>query len=68
MPASFLRDAHIKFVELGIETYNDNILESLNKRHSAKKFTDRAMQHARDNNINVIPNIIIGLTWDNNTK
>ena len=47
----YLKNSHIQFVELGVETYNDDILTKLNKKHSHKKFVDAAMQNARDNNI-----------------
>ena len=64
----YLKNSHIQFVELGVETYNDDILTKLNKKHSHKKFVDAAMQNARDNNIKVIPNIIVGLSWNEGTK
>lgn len=56
----FLRDSGIKFVELGVETYNDNILAELNKKHASKKYTDAALDNARENGVKVIPNIIVG--------
>lgn len=64
----YLKNSHIQFVELGVETYNDDILTKLNKKHSHKKFVDAAMQNARENNIKVIPNIIVGLSWNEGTK
>jgi tRNA A37 methylthiotransferase MiaB len=62
----FLAESGIKYVELGVETYNDEILNKLNKKHSAKKLTDKAMNKARRNNIKIIPNVIVGLTWKEN--
>ena len=59
----WLDKAHIQFVELGIETYNDDILTTLNKRHSHAKFVNAALQNARENNIKIIANIIVGLSW-----
>lgn len=56
----FLRDSHIKFVELGVETYNDNILREIKKMHSSKVNTDAAVQKIREAGINFIPNVIVG--------
>lgn len=56
----FIRDSGIKFVELGVETYNDNILAELNKKHASKKYTDAALDNARENGVKIIPNIIVG--------
>lgn len=57
----YLKASGIKYVELGVETYNDPLLTALNKRHSHKRFTDAAVQNARENGVKVIPNVIVGL-------
>jgi hypothetical protein len=61
----YLGKAHIKYVELGVETYNDDILTKLNKKHSHKKHVDAALDNARENDIKVVPNLIVGLTGKN---
>ena len=60
----FLKASGIKYVELGVETYNDDILTKVRKKHSHKKHTDAAMQNARENGVEVIPNIIVGMAWE----
>lgn len=72
--SEFIKNSGIKFVELGVETYNDGILTELNKNHSHKKYTDAAMENARANGVKVIPNIIVGFkqetpeTYENTIK
>lgn len=61
----YLEKSHIKYVELGIETYNDDLLAKLNKRHSSKKYVDAALENARKNNLKIIPNLIVGLGGKN---
>jgi hypothetical protein len=65
MTPEFLAEAHIKYVELGIETYNDEILTKLRKRHSHAKYVNAALDNARINGIKIIPNIIVGLSGKN---
>lgn len=57
----FLRCSKIKFVELGIESYNDDILKRLNKTSSIDA-VDVAISHARKSGIKIIPNIMVGLS------
>lgn len=56
----FLRDSGIKFVELGMESYNDEILAKINKPHREKQL-DAAVEKMRQNNIVFIPNVLVGL-------
>lgn len=56
----FLTDAHIKYVEIGVESYNDDILKELHKPHSTATI-DLAVAKARRLKIALIPNVIIGL-------
>lgn len=66
----YIKEAHIKYIELGIETFNDHILKQYHKP-SSEKTTVEAMRKIRNLrycrifegiDIKVIPNIIIGLT------
>jgi hypothetical protein len=61
LPEEWLKKSGIKFVELGIETYNDPILTELHKPQSYARFTDQAIEKLRRLKIALIPNIIIGL-------
>ena len=56
----FLQESGIKYVEIGIESFNDKILKDIHKPASEKSILE-AVEKARKNNIAVIPNIIIGL-------
>ena len=56
----FLRDSGIKYVELGVESYNDSILRQYRKP-ATEKVIDEAVQKIRDAQLNLIPNIIIGM-------
>jgi radical SAM superfamily enzyme len=55
----FLRDAQVKFVELGIESYNDHVLETYRKPSRTKEI-DEATNRFRHIDAQLIPNIIIG--------
>lgn len=69
IPDKFIKDAHIKYIELGIETYNDNILKQYHKPSSEKTTIEsirkiRNLRYYRIFNgidIKMIPNIIIGM-------
>ena len=56
----FLLNSGIKYVELGIETYNDSILKAMDKP-SSEKLIDKAMAKLYNLGIRIIPNIMIGL-------
>lgn len=56
----FLKASGIKYVELGIETYNDPILKELHKP-ATEKLIDKAVDKLRQTKTALIPNIIVGL-------
>jgi hypothetical protein len=56
----FITGAHIRYVEFGVESYNNPILKELHKPHNEERI-DEAVSKARRLRINVIPNVIIGL-------
>jgi hypothetical protein len=56
----WLAKSGIKFVELGIETYNDPILRAMQKP-ATEALMDKSADALRKNGIALIPNIIIGL-------
>jgi hypothetical protein len=55
----FLAKSGIRFVELGIETYNDPILKEMHKP-ATEAVMDKAVDRLRQAGIALIPNIIIG--------
>jgi len=66
---NFIKDAHIKYIELGIETYNDNILKQYHKP-SSELLSIRAFDKIQElfihiTNVKIIPNIIIGFPEEN---
>jgi hypothetical protein len=61
-PKEFLRKSGIRFVELGVESFNDPILRAWNKPATEQKLQE-AVDWLRENNIAFIPNIIVGGTW-----
>ncbi len=61
-----LKDLHIVNVELGIESYNDEILRKYRKPQSIT-LIDKTIDILEKTGVNIIPNIIIGLpgeTWN----
>lgn len=60
IPDAFLKEAGIKFVELGIESYNDPILRSVQKP-ATEAIINTAVDKLRQAGIALIPNIIIGM-------
>lgn len=60
----FLKESGIRYVELGVETYNDPILKNLRKP-ATEKLIDEAVDKLRRNKINFIPNIVIGFPEEN---
>jgi len=58
--AKFLAEAGVKYVELGIESYNDPILRAMHKPSSEKK-CDEAALALRMEGISLVPNIMVGL-------
>ncbi len=55
-----LKDLGIVNVELGIESYNDDILKKYNKPQNTGTI-DMALNILKSTGVNIIPNIIIGL-------
>ena len=49
--------------EIGIESYNDDILKSLRKPHNTKMI-DKAVTNIRNHGIRFLPNIVIGLVGE----
>lgn len=62
----FLLSAGVRYVELGIETYNDVILADMRKP-ATQKTIDAATEKLRRLGINSIPNIMIGLPGETQT-
>jgi hypothetical protein len=60
MDKAWLKRSGIKYVELGVETYNNAILKDLHKPHN-EAILDKAAQKLREADIALIPNIIVGL-------
>lgn len=56
----WLKKSGIKFVELGIETYNDPILKAMHKP-ATEALMDKSADTLRKAGITLIPNILIGL-------
>ena len=56
----FLKDAGVKYVELGIESYNDPILKAV-KKPATEKVINEAADKLRKAGVTLIPNIMIGL-------
>lgn len=61
-PSGYLERSGIKFVEIGVESYNNPVLRIFNKPAN-RNTIDRATDWARKNNIKLIPNIIVGGHW-----
>lgn len=59
LPTDWLKESGIRFVELGIESYNDPILREM-KKPATEALIDRATNKLREAGIALIPNIIIG--------
>jgi hypothetical protein len=63
----FLKKSGIKYVELGMESFNDDILKKINKPHRVKHIIESANK-MRDLDINFIPNVMVGLAGIDKTK
>ena len=61
-PADFFEKAGIRYVELGVESYNDAIQKVFRKPANIKTI-DKAVDWLRQNNIKFIPNVIVGGSW-----
>ena len=60
MTPEFLEDSGIKYVELGMETYNDDILRQLQKP-STEALLNKSFDKARETGTALVPNVMIGL-------
>jgi uncharacterized radical SAM superfamily protein len=75
MPMEWLKNSGIRYVEIGVESYNDWVLKNVHKV-SREKTIDLATQKLREAKIALIPNIIIGMTgkdakgvkWEENAQ
>jgi len=61
MSDQFIKDSGIQYIELGVESYNDDILSKVKKPHRTKQL-DQAVIKIRKNGKAFIPNILVGLT------
>lgn len=66
MPMDFLKKSGIKYVEIGVETFNDQWLKNLHKVSRERTIQD-ATDKLREAGITLIPNIIIGLNGKDKT-
>lgn len=55
----FIDAAGIKFIEIGVESYNNDILKSVNKPAS-ERLIDEAVETVRKSGAKLIPNIVVG--------
>lgn len=62
-----IKECHIFACELGIETYNNDILKGLSKPQNIKTI-DKAIDTLKVLNIKIIPNLIIGLIGETKTS
>lgn len=56
----FLKNSGIKYVEIGVESYNDVILKKYKKPHTEAQIND-SFKKIRENKLLAIPNIIVGI-------
>lgn len=61
-PKEWLAKSGIRYVELGVESYNDGILRVMRKPAN-RMLIDRAAQVLREFGMQFIPNIIVGTHW-----
>jgi len=62
-----LKNSHVQVVELGIESYNNNLLKELKKPQNIDTI-DNAIQILKNLKIKIIPNFIIGLIGENESS
>ena len=60
MTPEFLREGHVAYVEMGVESYNNDILKSV-KKPANEKMIDDAVAKIRASGAAFIPNVMIGL-------
>ncbi|MHC4421431.1 MAG: DUF7178 family protein [Planctomycetota bacterium] len=61
MTDQFIQESGIQYIELGVESYNDDILSKVKKPHRTKQL-DKAVIKIRKNGKAFIPNIVVGMT------
>jgi len=59
IPSEWLAKSGIKYVEIGVESYNDPILKAMHKP-ATESLINKTVDKLRQNNITMIPNILIG--------
>lgn len=57
--SEWLKNSGIKYIEIGVETYNDSILRKYRKPHN-ERMIDQAVNTIRQSGLWFIPNIIVG--------
>ncbi len=67
MSDQFVQDSGIQYIELGVESYNDNILSKVKKPHRTKQLDDAVIM-IRRNGKAFIPNVMVGLTGEGWTE
>jgi tRNA A37 methylthiotransferase MiaB len=60
MTPEFIKESGIKYIELGVESFNDPILKK-NKKPATEKIIQEAVDKIKESGAVFIPNIIIGL-------
>jgi radical SAM superfamily enzyme YgiQ (UPF0313 family) len=55
-----IKKGHVRFVEIGVESYNDSILKLYSKPSSVETI-DKAINKLHKHGFNIIPNVIVGL-------
>jgi hypothetical protein len=61
MDNKFIKDSGIKYVEIGVESYNDDILKAVKKPASEKTIQQAADKIRKLGSVSLIPNIIVGM-------
>lgn len=56
----FLKNSGIKYVEIGVESYNNDILRKYKKPHTTQQI-DESFNKIRENKLLAIPNIMVGI-------
>ena len=63
MTDQFIQESGIQYIELGVESYNDDILSKVKKPHRERHLDDAVIM-IRRNGKSFIPNILVGLTGE----
>lgn len=65
MSDEFIEKAHIRYVELGVETYNADVLKKMRKPSTIKTI-DEAVNKMRRLGVAFIPNVVVGFPSETN--